>query len=318
MSKRPRIVVIGSLVFDFVAKAQRLPRKGETILGEMFGMFPGGKGANQAVQASRLGAEVFLVGRVGDDFLGERLLADLKQSGVSAEFVRRDPTVKTAACCIHVDAEGHNAIVIVPEANMACSKRDVDAAKSVLQSADMVLCQLEVYLPTVEYAITMAAECGVPVILNPAPAQPLPASLYPKVTVLTPNETEAELLTGITAEEAVNPGQLSWEARAARQLLSFGPKTVIVTLGERGAYLADNSRESVIPTFPVSVVDATAAGDAFSGALAVALAEGKAMEQAVTFANAAGALATTRNGAQPSMASRAEVEEFLGKFQHGK
>src|SRR6516165_11024067 len=129
MKKQPRIVVVGSLVFDFVAKADRLPRKGETILGEVFGMFPGGKGANQAVQAGRLGAEVYMVGRVGDDFLGERLLASLSDSGVSTEFIRRDPAVKTAACCIHVDAQGDNAIVIVPEANLACSREDVDAAE---------------------------------------------------------------------------------------------------------------------------------------------------------------------------------------------
>src|SRR5438132_9559854 len=134
MKTRPRIVVIGSLVFDFVAKAARLPKKGETILGETFGMFPGGKGANQAVQAGRLGAEVFMVGCVGADFLGERLLASLKESGVATEFVRSDRSVKTAACCIHVDGEGNNAIVIVPEANLACSREDVAAAQDLIRS----------------------------------------------------------------------------------------------------------------------------------------------------------------------------------------
>src|SRR6516165_6004281 len=132
MKKQPRIVVVGSLVFDFVAKADRLPRKGETILGEVFGMFPGGKGANQAVQAGRLGAEVFMVGRVGDDFLAERLLTSLQESGVRTEFVKRDRSVKAAACCIHVDGAGNNAIVIVPEANQACSREDVDAARDVI------------------------------------------------------------------------------------------------------------------------------------------------------------------------------------------
>jgi ribokinase len=304
MKSRPRIVVVGSLVFDFVARAKRLPRKGETILGESFGMFPGGKGANQAVQASRLGAEVYLIGRVGDDALGEQLITSLQTSGVSTEFVRRDPSVKTAACCIHVDSKGNNSIIIVPEANMACSKEDIDAARAVIQSADMVLCQLEIALPTVAYAVGLAAEYEVPAILNPAPAQEIPSDLCANVTILTPNEIEAEMLSGVPASSA------GWESAAANKLLALGPKTIVLTLGERGAYLADAKQEHLIPAYPVPVVDATAAGDAFNGALAVALAEKMKMEQAIAFANAAGALATTRDGAQPSLAMRSEVEDL--------
>jgi ribokinase len=307
MKKQPRIVVVGSLVFDFVAKADRLPRKGETILGEVFGMFPGGKGANQAVQAGRLGAEVFMVGRVGDDFLAERLLTSLQESGVRTEFVKRDRSVKTAACCIHVDGAGNNAIVIVPEANQACSREDVDAARDVIRSADVVLCQLEIALPTVAYTIGLAAEDGVRVILNPAPAQQVPAGFFSKVSILTPNETEAETLAGVPLSDDLS----SWEVEAGQKLLAMGPETVIITLGDRGACLLTEQQARRIPTYRVSVVDATAAGDAFNGALAVALAEGRDVESAIARANAAGALATTRAGAQPSLPTREEVEALL-------
>jgi ribokinase len=310
MKDKPRIVVIGSLVFDFVAKAVRLPRTGETVLGEQFGMFPGGKGANQAVQAGRLGAEVYLVGRLGDDFLADRLLASLAESGVATEFIQRDRSVKTASCCIHVDAHGNNAIIIVPEANRACSPEDVDRAASVLRSADLVLCQLEIPTATVAYALARAARSGVPAILNPAPAQEISGSLLSQVSILTPNETEAEFLTGFARSEDLPLAGESWVAGAAQRLLGLGPRTVIITLGERGAYLATGSGGRLLPAYPVAVVDTTAAGDAFNGALAVALAEGKQIEEAVAFANAAGALATTRAGAQPSLAWREELERF--------
>src|SRR5437899_10930546 len=181
MQKRPRIVVLGSLVFDFVARAQRLPREGETLLGDMFGMFPGGKGANQAVQAARLGAEVFLIGRVGDDLLGERLLASLNESGVCTEFVTQHPSVKTASCCIHVDAQGHNAIIMVPAANLACSTHDVTVAAGLLEWADILLTQLEIPLATVAHAVELAARLRVRTILNPAPAQCLPPTLMAQV-----------------------------------------------------------------------------------------------------------------------------------------
>jgi ribokinase len=306
MKTKPRIVVIGSLVFDFVAKAPRLPRTGETVLGDLFGMFPGGKGANQAVQAGRLGAEVYLVGRVGDDFLADRLLASLTESGVATDFIQRDRSVKTASCCIHVDHQGNNAIIIVPEANLACSTDDVDRAAQVLRSADVVLCQLEIPIPTVAYALALASQSRVPAILNPAPAQQVPASLLSQVSILTPNETEAEFLTGSATETA----DASWAAEAAQKLLAFGPQTVIITMGARGAYLATRSGQRLIPAHPVTVLDTTAAGDAFNGALAVGLAEGEEIEEAVDFANAAGALATTRAGAQPSLAWREEIERF--------
>ena len=314
MKSKPRIVVVGSLVCDFVAKGPRLPRPGETVLGETFGMFPGGKGANQAVQAGRLGAEVYMVGRVGDDSLADLLLGSLTESGVATEFVKRDHSVKTAACCIHVDDAGNNAIIIVPEANAACCADDVDAAAKVLGSADILLCQLEIPLDTVAHAVGVAVAGRVRVILNPAPAQQVPAGLLSQVTLLTPNETEAELLAGVALPAGCRADRDAWARDAAQRLLACGPQRVIITWGERGALLADPAGERLIPSYPVGVVDTTAAGDAFNGALAVALGEGKEIEDAVAFANVAGALATTRAGAQPSLPWREEIERFRAQL----
>jgi ribokinase len=315
MSERPRIVLVGSMNFDCVARADRLPRKGETILGTSFGTFPGGKGANQAVQMGRLGAEVYMVGRVGDDFMADIVLASLKAAGVSTEFVHRDASVTTGVACINVDQNGDNTIVIVPQANRACSPQDVDAAAGVIRSADVVVCQFEIALPTVARAAAMAADQGVKVILNPAPParEPLPAGLLALTSILTPNETEAEALSGIAG---LSPGAseaewTAWESAVAGKLLAMGPSSVVVTLGERGAFWATDRHEELVPAYRVQAVDVTAAGDAFNGALAVALAEGREMRDAIRFANAAGALAAMRAGAQPSLATRDEVEAFL-------
>jgi ribokinase len=305
MKSQPRIVVIGSLVMDFVAKGARLPVPGETLLGTHFSMFPGGKGANQAVQAGRLGARVFMIGCVGEDLFGNELIASLEKSNVNTEFVFKIAGKRTAACCIHVDERGENAIVIVPEANMACSPAHVDAAAGLIESADVVLCQLEIPLATVEHAFRMAARHSVRTILNPAPAQSLPPTVLSATTILTPNETEAMALVG--SDEMQN------ERQTAHALLSKGPETVILTLSERGAYFARRESQQHVPAFPVQVKDATAAGDAFSGALAVALGEGQSLADAVVFANAAGALSTTRDGAQPSLAWRDELVRFLSE-----
>jgi ribokinase len=313
MVNRPRIVVLGSLVFDFVARAPRLPREGETLLGDLFGMFPGGKGANQAVQAARLGAEVFMIGRVGRDLLGERLLASLQESGVDTQCVKQDPAVKTASCCIHVDAQGHNAIIMVPEANLACREEDVKAAAGLIESADLLLAQLEIPLSTVTAAVGLAAQNSVKVILNPAPAQALPKALLAQVTLLTPNESEAETLSGHRIGRETHPetGYHPSVAEAARKILHDGSQAVIITLAERGAFYATPEKFRLFPAYSVHAVDTTAAGDAFNGAAAVALAEGRSMEDAIRFANAAGAIAATRPGAQPSLPARAEVETFI-------
>jgi ribokinase len=311
MNRKPRIVVVGSLVFDFVARAERLPRKGETLLGSQFGMYPGGKGANQAVQASRLGAEVHLVGRIGTDFLGDRLLDSLRDNQIRSEYIIRDSQVNTAACCIHVDDQGDNAIVIVPQANQACSPADVDAAADVIRNADVLLCQLEVALPAVFHAVSLAADFQVPVILNPAPVLPLPREILALVTYLTPNETEAENLA--SNRVPATGDRLAWAPQIARQLLEQGPRHVVVTLAELGCLWASSGQQVHVPAFPIKAVDATAAGDAFNGALAVAVAEGRQWPDALKWANAAGALAATRAGAQPSLPTRAEVEALLAK-----
>lgn len=309
MIKKPRIVVIGSLIFDFVARAERLPRRGETILGTGFGMFTGGKGANQAVQAGRLGAEVYMVGRVGDDFQGERILKSLSESGVNTNYIKVDKNVGTSVCCIHVDSNGDNDIIISPDANMACTNEDIDEAEKVIISADLVVFQLEIPIPVIEYAMEKVSKRGIPIILNPAPANKVPRNLFAMAKIVTPNETEAEVFSGVAF---FNGGSSIWEEMAAEKLLELGPETVIITLGKRGAIIAEKEKRKTIPTFNhVKAVDTTAAGDAFNGALAVALAEGKDIDEAVIFANAAGSLAASKHGAQSSLCNRAELEELL-------
>lgn len=308
MKIKPRIVVIGSLIFDFVASGERLPKKGETILGNGFGMFTGGKGANQAVQASRLGAEVYMIGRIGNDFMGDKILYNLQRDGVSTEFVRKDKESSTAACCIHVDKNGDNAIIISQGANMTCTNDEIDNAKDVILTADMVLCQLEISMPAIEYAIQLIRAKHIPVILNPAPAVKIPEGLFSEIDVLTPNETEAEFYSGIIQEE---DRSYEWEKAASDKILGLGPQNVIITLGKRGAFFANGGNKRHIKGFEINAVDATAAGDAFNGALAVALAEGKSLGEAIVFANGAGALAASRFGAQTSLCTRTELTRFL-------
>lgn len=314
---RPRIVVVGSIVFDCVAQADRLPKKGETVMGRSFGMFSGGKGANQAVQAARLGAEVYMVGRVGRDSLADHVLKNLNASGVDTRYIRQDPSAATGACCIHVDAAGDNTIIIVPEANMACAPEDVDAAKEVIGSADVLLCQFEIAMPTVVHALELAAKLGVRSILNPAPAHRVPEGLCSKVSLLTPNETEAEVISGVPLpQDSAGQEADAWAREACSRLLRMGSQNVVITLGHRGAYLASAQTSRLFPAYRVSAVDVTAAGDAFNGAMAVALAEERGIEDSIAFANAAGALAATRAGSQPSLATRQELEDFLQKAEH--
>jgi len=311
--KKPKITVIGSMIFDFVAGAERLPRKGETVLGTSFGMFTGGKGANQAVQAGRLGADVSMVGRIGCDFMGDRILKSLEESGVRTEFVLRDERASTSACCIHVDAAGDNAIVISPDANMACLVEDIERARGVILSSDLVVFQLEIAMEAIEHAVRMVSDAGIPSIMNPAPANRVSPWLFSLVDMLTPNETEAEFFSGVSIP-VTSDDSLAWENAAADSLLAMGPEAVIITLGKRGAFLAYGSGRKLVPTFTrIKAVDTTAAGDAFNGALAVALAEGRTLDEAVVFANAAGSLAASRRGAQSSLCTRRELEDFLNE-----
>jgi len=306
--KRPRIAVVGSSNTDMVVQAARIPAPGETILGGRFVMAAGGKGANQAVAAARLGAEVTFVARVGDDSFGRASLANFEREGINAAFVTVDPTEASGVALILVDEKGENSIAVAPGANSRLSPDDVLRARSAIEQADALLLQLEVPLETVQAAAELADGAGVRVILNPAPARSLPERLLRCVDVLTPNETEAELLTGIRACDEES------RSRAAGELRRIGVETIIITLGASGAFVSTRHGEEYIPTVKIRPVDTTAAGDCFNGALAVALAEGREMSAAVRFANLGGAFAATRAGAQPSLPTSAELAEFTERL----
>ncbi|MCL5676859.1 MAG: ribokinase [Firmicutes bacterium] len=299
------IVVLGSLNIDLVARVPRFPAAGETLTGSDFKTVPGGKGANQAVAAARLGASAAMVGRIGDDVFGGALIEGMRKDGVDADHVLVTPGAPTGTALITVDDRAENSIVIIPGANGNLSPADVDTWAGVIRGAKVLMLQLEVPLETVLRAAETAKKAGVTVMLDPAPARELPVELLRQVDIITPNETEASILTGRTVSDA-RTAKL-----AAVDLLRTGVGAVLVKLGARGALVAAGNTFEHVDGFSVQAVDTTAAGDAFGGALATALVEGKSLQEAVVFANAAGALATTRFGAQTSMPSRQEVEEFL-------
>jgi len=299
------VAVVGSLNMDLVARAARIPQPGETVIGGEFRNVPGGKGANQAVAAARLGAQVSMVGRVGRDAFAGPLLDSLAADGIDHTFVIQDPHAATGVALIVVDDAGENSIVVASGANMRLSPTDVDAAETAIAGADALLLQLESPLETVTRAAELARAHGVTVILNPAPARPLPVELLALVDVLIPNESETALLTGMPVGD-----QAEAEA-AAGALRTMGVGTVILTLGQRGALLAREGETVMCPAFDVTPVDTTAAGDAFVGGFAVALAEGRTLSEATRWGNGAGALATTKLGAQPSLPTRQELETLL-------
>lgn len=294
------IVIVGSLNMDLVVRAPRHPQPGETILGSDFGTFPGGKGANQAVAAARLGVPVEMIGRVGSDAFGDALLAAVGKDGVSTRNILRDPS-PTGVALITVDAAGQNTIVVASGANASVTPQDVDDASSIFDNAAALVLQLESPLEAVIHAAKKAKTLGIPVILNPAPAQPLPPDLLSGVDYLIPNQTElARLSGGITnLDEAVD-----WQN-------SHNIRCLIVTLGDQGVWASDETGTHLQPAFKVAPVDTVAAGDAFVGAFAVALSEGKSLDEALRWGNAAGAISVTRAGAQPSLPTRNELEIFL-------
>ena len=301
----PRIIVVGSSNTDMIIKLDRIPRPGETILGGAFVTAAGGKGANQAVGAARAGGQVTFIARVGQDMFGDQAVAGFVRDGINVKHISRDKTSPSGVALIFVAKDGENSIAVAGGANGKLSPDDVKKAKSVFAGASVLVMQLETPLETVQAAADLAAKASVPVILNPAPARPLPDKLLKRVAILTPNETEAELLTGIAVKDD------SSAAAAAAKLRARGVQTVIITLGARGAYVATKGSGQLVPGFKVKTVDTTAAGDIFNGALAVALAEAKPLEHAVRFANAAAAISVTRLGAQPSAPTRPEIERFL-------
>lgn len=302
---RAKIVVIGSSNIDMVVRADRIPAEGETILGGEFAMVPGGKGANQAVCAARLGADVKLVARIGDDVFGQVSLDNFRTVGVDTQFVTRDSSSPSGVALIVVDARGENAIVVAPGANSRLTPADVDRARDAIAAADAVVLQLEIPAGTVDHAVDLAASLGVKVVLNPAPMRPLPSEVVSKVDVLVPNQHEAAGLLGI-------PGDASDldAASAARRLMSLGAGSVVITLGSRGAYAASPDSAAFVEALKVDAVDTTAAGDAFTASLACALAEGLELPDAARFASRVAAISVTRPGAQPSMPTRKEVESF--------
>lgn len=300
-----KIVVVGSSNTDMVVRVPHLPAAGETVLGGAFLTAAGGKGANQAVAAARLGAQVTLIARVGQDVFGEAALLGLEREGINTGHISVDPETASGVALITVDNAGENSIAVAPGANGRLSPLDVQRAQAAILNADVLLLQLEVPLETVQMAAELAHQAGVRVILNPAPApeSPLPPALLACVDVLTPNEKEASALTGA-------PDSLD---RAAGRLLESGLETAVVTLGARGALIVTPEGLQTVPGFAVEAVDTTAAGDAFNGGLAAALGAGRLLTEAVHFANACGALTATRLGAQPSLPTVEEVEEFLVK-----
>jgi len=301
------IVVIGSSNTDMIVQLDRIPAPGETVLGGRFSTAPGGKGANQAVAAARAGGQVVFVARVGADSFGDQAIAGFTADGIDTRYIVRDENAASGVACIFVDRNGQNSIAVASGANMRLRPSDLHAAEGVIADAAVVLLQLEIPLETVDVAVDIAAAHGVPVILNPAPAQPLQDDLLRKIAILTPNEIEAGMLTGIRVTDEASA------KKAALALCGRGVAMVVVTLGDRGSLLCGRDQIISIPAFPVKAVDTTAAGDVFNGALAVCLAEGQSIHDAVRFASAAAAISVTRLGAQPSAPTRPEIERFLLK-----
>jgi len=303
--KKSGILVVGSSNTDMIVQLKKLPGPGETVINGKFSTAPGGKGANQAVGAARAGGSVTFIGRVGSDDFGASALANLGRDGIDVSRVVRDPKAPSGVAFICVAEGGENSIAVASGANDRLSVADVKRSSVLFRKCGIMLVQLETPLPTVTAAVALAAKAGATVILNPAPARALPASLLRKVSILTPNEHEAELLTGIKVTDAKSA------AAAAEALLKMGVGTVIMTLGKRGAYIATGALRESMQGFKVKAIDSTAAGDIFNGALAVALGEGRVLSEAVRFAQAAAAISVTRAGAQPSAPKRAEIERML-------
>ena len=302
-----RYCVVGSLNMDMVTRIERFPEPGETVRGQSFTIFPGGKGANQAVALAKLGAPVEMIGALGDDVLGQRYRQVLADARIGASGVAQVRDVSTGTASIEVTASGENHIIIVAGANAAVTPAYVESQRSVIAACDYLLLQLEIPLDAVMRAASIARAAGIPVILDPAPARELPPELYGLVSIITPNETEARLLTGeATATDA-------GIHCAGQSLRSRGVGSAIIKAGKLGAFLIEAGTFTHVPGFAVNVVDTVAAGDSFNAGLAAALGDGASMLEAIRFANATGALSTTREGAQSAMPSAGEVRALMAR-----
>ena len=296
-----KIVVIGSSNTDMVVQSPHLPAPGETVLGGNFIMNPGGKGANQAVAVARMGGEVTFIACVGEDMFGKEAIKGFQSHGIDTSYIRMDENAPSGVALIMVDNEGENCISVALGSNSTMQKKDIDRAEDVLNEAAFVLIQLETPLDVVEHAVFTAKNKGINVVLNPAPAQPLSDNLIASLYMITPNETEAELLTGIKAVDE------NTARSAATVLRGKGVGTVVITMGSMGAYVLSDELDLLIPCPKVKVVDTTAAGDTFNGALVVGLSEGMPLQTAVKFANKAAAYSVTIMGAQASVPSRNDL-----------
>ena len=301
-----KITVIGSFVMDNVAKMVKFPQAGETILGESLELFPGGKGINQCVSVARLGGDVEMVGMLGKDGNADVFRRIMKEDGIKADNVFSCDK-PTAVAQVQINSEGQNRICVIPSANFEFGFDELDKVDSVIKDTELVILQLELRLDVTKEIIRRAHGYGVKVLLNPAPAVKLEKEILGMVDYITPNETELSILTGLpteTDEEVIV---------AAKELLSYGTKTIISTLGSRGALIATKESVEIVAGYKDKAIDTVAAGDSFNGAFAVAIMEGKTLQEAVKFANAMGALTVTEKGAIPSLHTRAQVEEFIAK-----
>ncbi|HOO57346.1 MAG TPA: ribokinase [bacterium] len=299
-----RIAVVGSFVMDFIFETPRRPLKGESIIGRSFNTAPGGKGANQAMQAALLGAEVYMIGRIGTDIYGDQILDSLRGAGVNVDYVKRDDA-GTGCSGIVLDAEGDNSIVMVPRSNMKCKPEDVVDAEEAIAEADTVLIQLEIPMKVNEKAVKLANKHNKTIIMDPAPACALEEFYYKNVSIMTPNETEAQILSGIDVVDVP-----SAEA-AAREIAQRGLQTVIITMGGNGVLLYKDGEAKHFPPVKIEPKDSTAAGDAFTGSFSVFLGGGDPLEEAIRKASIIGAISATRLGAQPSLPDRAAFDSFV-------
>ena len=300
-----RLLVLGSVNADHVLRVPHFPRPGETLAGHSYRVVPGGKGANQAVAAARLGAAVSFIARIGDDAIGHQMKTGFAQDGIDVSAVELDDTLPTGIAIIYVSDEGENSIGLSAEANGALTPAVVKGHEAMIAGAHTLLLQLEVPLESVFEAARLARSHGTRVVLNPAPAQPLPAELLALVDLITPNQTEAELLTGVRVTNEASARQ------AAARFHQMGIGEVMITLGSQGVYCSKGQQQALIAGFRVEAVDTTAAGDTFNGALLAADLAGASFQDAVRFAHGAAALSVTRFGAQSSIPTRQEVDAFL-------
>jgi len=303
-----KIIVFGSINMDFIARTSRLPVPGETIIGYDFQNLPGGKGANQAVACARIGAETMMIGCIGSDIFGDNIITELKNSGVNVSLISRNNRVSTGVALITVNETGENNIIIIPGANGKVGETELMILEGALEKADILLLQLEIPVDIVLQAAILGKEKKVTVILDPAPAQKFPEELLRLVDIFTPNEIETASLVGFNID--------SWDkaSDAAHIFLKKGVRHSVIKMGNRGTLLTNQKFEQIYPSVPVEAIDTVGTGDAFNGALAVALSEGKTINEAVQWGNAAGAFTATKKGTQTAMPSRSELTVMLGKI----